>query len=128
MRLDIRVTNVGTNNNNVSLICRHSALGWYEFNIASDGLYWIYQYDPTLSDPYKQLWNGGSFSINLGQEENEYTAICKGDQLKLLINGIEAISVTDQTLTRGGIGFSVSSYNVIPIVVEIDNFTASVPE
>jgi hypothetical protein len=48
--------------------------------------------------------------------------------LKLLINGIEAISVTDQALTRGGIGFSVSSYNVIPIVVEIDNFTASVPE
>ena len=129
VRLDIRAANLGTNNNNVSLICRYSTSGWYEFNIASNGLYWIYQYDPTLSDPYKQLWNGGSFSINLGQEENEYTAICKGDQLKLLINGIEAISLTtDQTLTRGGIGFSVSSYNVIPIVVEIDNFTASVPE
>lgn len=128
VRLDIRAANLGTNNNNVSLICRHSALGWYEFNVASNGLYWIYQYDPTLSDPYKQLWNGGSFSINLGKEENEYTAICKGDQLRLLINGIEAISVTDEALTRGGIGFSVSSYNVTPIVVEIDNFTASVPE
>ncbi|MFC2055164.1 trypsin-like peptidase domain-containing protein [Chloroflexota bacterium] len=128
VRLDIRAANLGTNNNNVSLICRHSALSWYEFNIASNGLYWIYQYDSTLSDPYKQLWNGGSFSINLGKEENEYTAICKGDQLSLLINGIEAISITDEALTRGGIGFSVSSYNVTPIVVEIDNFTASVPE
>jgi len=128
VRLDIRVANLGTNNNNVSLICRHSALGWYEFNITSDGLYWIYQYDPSLSDPYKQLWNGDSSSINLGKEENEYTAICKGDQLRLFINGIEGISITDQTLTSGEIGFSVSSQNVTPIVVEIYNFTASVPE
>ena len=128
VRLDIRVTNVGTNNNNVSLICRHSALGWYEFNIASDGLYWIYQYDPTLSDPYKQLWNGDSSSINLGKEENEYTAICNGDQLSLFINGNEGINITDQTLTSGGIGFSVSSHNVTPIVIEIDNFTVSLPE
>jgi len=128
VRLDIRVANLGTNNNNVSLICRHSALGWYEFKIASNGLYWIYQYDPTLSDPYKQLWNGDSSSINLGKEDNEYTSICKGDQLRLLINGIEGISITDQALTSGGIGFSVSSYNVTPIVVDIDNFTASVPE
>jgi S1-C subfamily serine protease len=128
VRLDIRAANLGTNNNNVSLICRYSALGWYEFNIASNGLYWLYQYDPTLSDPYKQLWNGGSFSINLGQEENEYTAICNRDQLSLLINGVEAISITNRTLTRGGIGFSVSSYNVTPIVVEINNFTVSVPE
>lgn len=128
VRLDIRVANVGTNNNNVSLICRHSALGWYEFNIASDGLYWIYQYDPTLSDPYKQLWNGDSSSINLGKEENEYTAICNGDQLSLFINGNEGINITDQTLTSGGIGFSVSSHNVTPIVIEIDNFTVSLPE
>jgi S1-C subfamily serine protease len=128
VRLDIRVANVGTNNNNVSLICRHSALGWYEFNIASDGLYWIYQYDPTLSDPYKQLWNGDSSSINLGKEENEYTAICNGDQMSLFINGNEGISITDQTLTSGGIGFSVSSHNATPIVIEIDNFTVSLPE
>ena len=128
VRLDIRVANLGTNNNNVSLVCRHSALGWYEFNIASDGLYWVYQYDPTLSDPYKQLGKGDSSSINLGKEENEYTAICTGDQLSLFINGIEGISITDQMLTSGGIGFSVSSHNVTPIVVEIIDFTASMPE
>jgi hypothetical protein len=42
VRIDARVINRGVNNNNVSLVCRYTDSGWYEFNIANNGLYWIY--------------------------------------------------------------------------------------
>jgi len=32
----------GTNNNNISLSVRYSDEGWYEFNIANNGLYDIF--------------------------------------------------------------------------------------
>jgi hypothetical protein len=128
VQLDLQAANLGGNNNNISLICRYSDEGWYEFNVASNGLYWIYLYNPTSDDPYQQLWNGGSFSINLGKEENKYTAICQDDQLTLRINGKEAITISDQTLSSGRVGYSISSYNVTPVVVEIYNFSAAVPD
>jgi len=128
VKLELRAANLGGNNNNISLVCRNSEAGWYEFNVASNGLYWIYLYDPDLEEPYKQLWNGGSFNINLGKEENVYSAICNGEDLTLLINGEEAITVKDQSLTIGKVGFSVSSYNVTPVIVEVEQFTASVPK
>jgi hypothetical protein len=41
VRIDVRAENFGVNKNNVSLICRYSDQGWYEFNIANNGLYSI---------------------------------------------------------------------------------------
>ena len=42
VRLDVKAGNRGTNNNTVSLICRKSDAGWYQFDIASNGLYEIF--------------------------------------------------------------------------------------
>ena len=127
-RLEIQVTNLGVNNNNISLICRYSENGWYEFNVASNGLYWIYRYDPLKADPYVKLWNGGSRQVKMGQEENTYVATCDENKLTLEINGAEVISVTDDVLTTGKVGLSVSSYNVAPSIVKINRFTVSVPQ
>lgn len=127
VRIDTVVENLGRNNNNVSLICRYSDAGWYEFNVANNGEYTIYRYDPTLSDPYIPLFSGGSTAIQTGRGTNELTAICKGDKLTLGINGQEVRTISDRNLKSGKVGFSLSSFNVTPIIAEYDYFIASVP-
>ncbi len=126
VRVDTSAENLGRNNNNVSLICRESSLGWYEFNIANNGKFWIYWYDDT-GGGYRQLWEGGSTLIKMGRDVNEYTAYCMGDQLTLAINGVEVKTVSDKNLKSGRVGLSVSSFNVTPIIIEFDYFVVSVP-
>lgn len=127
VRLDTKVENLGRNNNNVSLVCRQSDAGWYEFNVANNGEYTIFRYDPALSEPYIALFTGGSTAIKTGKGTNEITAICQGNELTLGINGVEVRTVRDNNLKTGKVGFSVSSFDVTPIIMDFDYFVASVP-
>ncbi len=126
--LGLQATNRGVNNNNVSLICRYNAdkNTWYEFNIANNGLYWIYAYD---GSGYQAIYNGGSNAIKQGKDTNIYSVGCYGDTLSLYINGVEARTVTDTKykLTEGQVGFSVSSFDVTPVLVDIDVFSVIEP-
>lgn len=126
VRIDTTVENLGFNDNNISLICRYSDRGWYEFNIASNGEWTILRFDPLIND-YRAIYTGGSRAIRMGQDTNTYTAICKGDKLTLGINGVEVRTVTDKNLKTGTTGISVSSFRTTPIIVEFDNFILSVP-
>jgi serine protease Do len=126
VRIDTLYENLGRNNNNVSLFCRHSDQGWYEFNVANNGEYTIFRYDK-LDDQYTALFTGGSTAIKTGRDSNEITAICQGDQLTLGINGQLVRTVRDKTLKSGQVGLSLSSFNVTPIIGEFDYFVASVP-
>ena len=131
VRVDTRVTNRGVNNNNVSLICRYTEDGWYEFNIANNGLYWILaaSVDGSKKVSYGTVYNGGSNDIKAGKETNEYTAICKGRTLSLFINGNEARTITDNkyAITSGNVGVSVSSFDTLPVTVDIDWVKISEP-
>lgn len=131
VRLDTRVNNRGANNNNVSLICRYTDTGWYEFNIANNGLYWILvaTVDQKQKVLYDLIYNGGSSKIKSGKETNEYAAICKGNELSLFINGEEARTVTDTRhgLSSGQVGVSVSSFDSLPITVDFEWVKISEP-
>ncbi len=126
VRIDTVAANLGRNNNNVSLLCRYSDAGWYEFNIANNGEYTILYFDGSIND-YRLLFSGGSTLIKMGKDVNEYTAVCQGNNLTLGINGTEVRTVTDKNLKSGYAGLSVSSFNVTPIDVEFDYFVLSVP-
>lgn len=121
VRLDVYAENRGMNNNNVSLICRASDEGWYEFSIANSGLWWIYAYNGR-DGSYDTLANGGSNAIRMGKDVNEYTIICTDTTLALYINGIEAHTreETFYKFREGQVGIGVSSFNALPIVVEFD--------
>jgi hypothetical protein len=132
VRLEVRADNRGRNNNSISLICRHDPdVGWYEFNIANNGLYDILyaevQNDGDIS--YSTIANGGSNAINQGKEVNEYGIACDGDELTLFINGDEVTNITEKTygLRSGQVGVSVSSFNVLPILIEMDWIRVSEP-
>lgn len=132
VRLDVIAENRGVNNNNVSLICRYTPdEGWYEFNIANNGLYWIYH--AIIRDDgaviYSQIADGGSNKIKSGKEINEYSIVCNNRQLTLYINGNETntLEENDYVLRSGLVGVSVSSFGTLPVKVEIDSVTISKP-
>lgn len=124
--LEVKSSNLAAYTNNVSLICRFTDYGWYEFNFSSNGLYWIYRYDPLMGG-YQKLAEGGSFEINMGQKTNIFSARCVGNELTSIANGVELKTVFDDVLTDGNVGVSVSSYEFYPIEVEIDYFKVLVP-
>jgi S1-C subfamily serine protease len=124
---DVTVTmvadNQGRNTNNVTLICRYddNEDSWYEFNISNGGEYWIYAH---TDGDYHTIAEGGSNAVNQGKATNVYTAGCHGNRLELYINGVEARTVNDSNygLDEGQIGFGVSSFDVLPIVVAVQSF------
>lgn len=127
VRIDTSARNLGSNNNNVSLVCRETEDGWYEFNIANNGLYSILRYDADI-DEYTLIYNGGSTAIHTGKATNEYTAICEGDTLSLFINGVEARTVDhDNRYPEGRVGISVSSFENVPVTVNFEWVTISEP-
>jgi hypothetical protein len=131
VRVEVSAENRGKNNNNVSLLCRYSEDGWYEFNIASNGLFNILAYDAkgVVHKGYNALVTDGSNAIKMGKETNVYIAVCSGKNLKLYINGEESASFTDNKygFSDGNVGVSVSSFNVYPIIVELEYFDIQEP-
>jgi hypothetical protein len=119
VRLDVKVNNRGSNNNNVSLICRKSDAGWYEFDIANNGLYEILfaQIQPDNTVSYTLMAEGGSTKIRSGLAENEYSIVCQDNILTLYINGTESRRLEDKKylLPEGKVGISVSSFKDVPI-------------
>jgi hypothetical protein len=129
VRIDVLAENRGKNTNNVSLICNYTdRFGWYEFNITNGGMYYIYAYSETEGD-YMLLGSGGSTNINMGRDTNIYTAVCDGNQLALYINGYLETDLVDNkyNLSEGQVGMSVSSFEVLPILVMVDYFSISYP-
>jgi S1-C subfamily serine protease len=128
VRIDFEAENQGSNNNNVSLICRYDPdLGWYEFNIANNGLYNIMYYDAVVAKGYLNLFNGGSNAIHMGRATNTYTAVCQGDSLSLYINDQLVRTVHHSDLKKGQVGISVSSFEDYPVVVNVPWLKISEP-
>jgi hypothetical protein len=129
VEIEVFAENLAKNTNNVSLICNYSdRFGWYEFNISNGGLYDILVYSE-LDGGYIELASGGSKNVRQGRDVNAYTAVCVGNQLSLYINGILEKQYVDRkyNLRDGQVGFGVSSFDVLPILVEVDYFAIREP-
>ncbi len=133
VRVDVKLSNHGNPNSNVMLVCRYDeANGWYEFNVANNGLYTIrfgkWNNSKTGAD-YANVADGATTKILGGSGTNEYSAVCKDDMLSLFINGFEIRTVKDTRffLTQGNIGVGVQSFNQTPVEVWFDSLTVSAP-
>lgn len=131
VRIDIRAENRGKNNNNVSLICRFSDEGWYEFSTEGGGLWYLYAV--TINEDkeavYNRIDNGGAASLKQGKEVNEYGMACEGNEITMFVNGKELKTRVedDYSFREGWVGFNISSLNVFPIILEVDWFSVSEP-
>jgi S1-C subfamily serine protease len=126
VRLDTAVETVaGPNRNNISLVCRATDAGWYEFSMNSGGYWYIYKYE---NSDYTLLNSGASTAINLQKAKNELIATCIGTKLTFFVNGVQMGSATDNRFKGGGqAGISVSSFDISGAGVEFDWFAATVP-
>jgi hypothetical protein len=126
VRIDAHAWNRGVNTNNLTVFCRYSDLGWYEFSAFSSGWYYIYFYDGGNNE-YVSLAQGGIRSIRTGQHDNTISAICQGNRLTFIVNDVEINSITDNNLTNGMIGISVSSLDLTPVEIYFDWVQVSQP-
>lgn len=117
VRIDTEVTNQGSNNNNVGLVCRFSEDGWYEFNISSSGVYSVYAFD---NNEYRLIRNGGSTLIRMDKETNQYSIECIGEELTLYINDEKVWSGDDSSFNSGMIGISASTKEYQPVKVDFE--------
>ncbi len=126
VRIDIEVENKGVNTNNISLVCRSTDYGWYEFIATSGGYYSIMRY---YEDGNEQLAYGGIKSIKFGdKKKNVFTAICDNKTLTYIVNDVEIKSVKDEEIMdEGFVGFNVSAEEVLPVKVEINWLKISEP-
>ena len=121
----IKAENLGQNTYQISLVCRMNAEGtqWYEYRIIGGGLWNLYD----RSSKYHSLANGGTFALNPGKSINEYEMRCLGDELSLRINSeeVSAYQIKKNPYTEGQVGFSISSGEVFPIDMKVQEFEVS---
>ena len=133
VRVEVRAENRGTNNNNISMICRYDIEeGWYEVNVTNGGLYNILygKWDNSrTSATYSRLADGGSTLVKAGKDVNTYAFVCRGRTLILFINGEEVrrLDDNDKVLRSGQIGIGVSSFSDPTVRVEYDWVKISEP-
>lgn len=125
VRIAFEAINRGRNDNNVGLACRYNNDGWYEFIAQSNGMYRIIRYH---KDGDKMLREGGIRSIRIGEgQRNVFEAVCEGNSLSFIVNGVEITNVTDDVLGEGYAGINVSALDLLPVVVDIDWIEISEP-
>jgi hypothetical protein len=125
--VEILVDNVGsTNLNNIGVICRGTADGWYEFALLSGGEWFIYKVD--VNKGYQLLTSGGIPSFDY--DSPHYVAgECVGDELIIYIDGEQPKngSITDRSFRVGQVGMFVYAREHTGVKVEVEDFTVAVP-
>jgi hypothetical protein len=103
----------------VSVICRASEKGWYEFRINSQGYYEVLKFDQYLKNQGKNAYIDlvgetlRSPLVKTGKEINRLALSCNGNQLKAYINNEQVfkdrrpLEINDDSFSEGTIGFGI---------------------
>lgn len=129
VKVELEIENQGVNSQRVALICRYNKdLGFYEFDISGGGLWELYYYDALMAKNYKALDNGGSEFIKMGKDTNVYALSCVGEKISMYINGNLIKTIKNKDLKSGQAGFGVSSFDALPVMMNINYVKYGEPE
>ncbi len=126
--VETRFQNMGTHNiNNISVFCRGTDQGWYEFSMLSGGLWYIWKYDASKGD-YKLIKDGGIPNLNY-DAPHSIGAECRGNYLTFYFDGerLKNATITDSQFIEGQTGIAVYADDWENVVVEFDYFAIAVP-
>ena len=118
----------GPDNNLFGLICRYqNEANYYAFVIGSDGYYGIFRIIDGQQTLIEQQHMDFSTAIHQGNAENQIQAVCKGEQLILVVNGEQLLYVTDDALSQGDVGLIVGNFSMPGTDILFDNFIVAKP-
>jgi len=110
VKLRATVSSAGERDNHYGLICRYHDEQFYYFAISADGYYAIFVRDAEHQlHPLTGQAMLSSQQIRGEGAENHITALCRGPQLTLYVNGEQIAEVEDHTLERGDIGMAAGT-------------------
>jgi hypothetical protein len=111
----------------ISLVCRVSDQGWYEFSMLSGGLWYIWKYFLSTDD-YVLIEEGEIPNPNY-DSPHTIGAECLGDQLDFYFDGesLHDGTITDTQFREGQTGISVYADDWANVIVEFDYFGIAVP-
>jgi len=113
VRIEVDATKIGgPDQNEFGVICRYKdEFNFYFFTITSDGYYGITK---VIDDEYVLIGMENlreASVINQGNATNHIRVDCKGDTLRLFINGNLLAEVLDDTITSGDVGLIAGTYD-----------------
>jgi hypothetical protein len=118
----------GPNDNLYGLVCRYqNSQNFYAFMISSDGYYGIYRKQAGYMSLMGSTKMGFSEVIQRGDEHNQITAVCRGDQLALIVNDTNLLQVKDSTFTYGDVGMIAGNLAEPGTSILFDYFIVSKP-
>ncbi len=120
--------NMGTHNiNNISVICRASEEGFYEFSMLSGGLWYIWYYDGATGN-FRSLNDGGIADLDY-DAPHTIGASCIGNSLTFYFDGekVKNGTIKNSMLTEGWTGISVYAYEWKDVKVDFDYFGIMAP-
>lgn len=118
----------GPDNNLFGLICRYqNDANYYSFVIGSDGYYGIFKIIEGQQTLIGQQHMDFSEDIHQGNAENAIQAVCKEEELILLVNGEQLLYVTDDALSQGDVGLIVGNFSMPGTDIVFDNFIVAKP-
>jgi hypothetical protein len=116
-----------TRNNNISVFCRFSEDGWYEFSITSSGYWIIWRY--LDGSGYELLTQGAYPGYNSADTDHLLAGSCVGDTLTIYIDGEMPRygQIRDSNLREGYVGLGVYAFNVPDVNVLFEYFEVRIP-
>ncbi len=126
--VETKFLNLGTHNiNNISVICRATDQGWYEFSMLSGGLWYIYKYIAS-SGKYITIKDGGIANLDY-DAPHTIAAECLDDTLTFYFDGepLRNGTIKDTQFREGQTGMSVYADDWPDVIVDFDYFGIAVP-
>lgn len=118
----------GPEDNLYGLVCRYQDKhNFYAFVISSDGYYGIYRKQAGYLSLMGSTKMGFSEAIYHGSEPNQIMAICRGDQLALVVNDTKLVQVRDDTFSFGDVGMIVGNLAETGTNILFDYFIVAKP-
>lgn len=129
VRIDVSVSKVtGSDDNAFGVLCRYqSGENYYRFTISSDGYYGI---SKVVNGEEKVLGSevmNFSYDILNGDQDNHLSAICDGSNLELQVNGIELMSIRDESFTFGDVGLIIENREGDNLAILFNDFKVTKP-
>ena len=118
----------GPDDNLFGLICRYQdPQNFYALIIGSDGYYGIFKVIDGHQSLIAQKHLDFHEVINRGTAENEMHALCDGDNLALIVNDTQLLSVKDTSFESGDVGLIAGNFSEAGVNILFDNFIVIKP-